>query len=64
MNYQQLNRYQCPDCDKYTMRRITILSSRLHQANAEKEMKKEYKSAKGTELPAHFANAVYDEDAS
>ena len=44
------------------MRRVKRLSARLRQANIVKEMKKGYKSATGGELPAHLADAVYDED--
>ena len=41
MNYQQLNRYRCPDQDKDMTRRVTRLSTTLHQENVLKEMKKQ-----------------------
>ena len=43
------------------MRRITRLQARLHQANVVKEMNKA-NARTGAKLPAHFANAVFDED--
>ena len=42
-------------------RRITRLQARLHQANVMKRMNKA-SARTGARLPAHFANAVFDED--
>ena len=61
INQRQLNRYRCTDRDRDTTRRITRLQTRLHQANVAKEMNKAY-ARTGAKLPAHFANAVFDED--
>ena len=61
INQRQLNRYRCTDRDRDTTRRITRLQTRLHQENVVKEMNKA-NARTGTKLPAHFANAVYDED--
>ena len=61
INQRQLNRYRCTDRDKDTTRRITRLQTRLHQANVAKEMNKA-NARTGAKLPAHFANAVFDED--
>ena len=59
MSYRQINQSKCPVLDKDTMRRITQLSTQLHQVNVVWEMKKQPKT---TKFWAHFANAVYDDD--
>ena len=61
INHRQLNRYRCTDRDRDMTRRITRLQARLHQANVVKEMNKA-NARTGAKLPAHFANAVFDED--
>ena len=61
INQSQLNRYICTDRDRDTTRRIIRLQARLHQANVAKEMNKAY-TRTGAKIPAHFANAVFDED--
>ena len=61
MSYRQINPYKYADQDKTTIRRITRLSAQFHQANILKEMKNTT-SATGGKQPAHFANAVYDDD--
>ena len=61
INQHQLNRYRCTDRDRDMTRRITRLQARLHQANVVKEMNKS-SARTGAKLPAHFTNAVFDED--
>ena len=62
INQCQLNTYRCTDRDRDTTRRITRLQAILHQVNVVKEMNKA-NARTGVKLPAHFANAVFDEDA-
>ena len=61
INQRQLNRYKITDRYRDITRRITILQTRLHQENVVKEIKKA-STATGATLPAHFANAVFNED--
>ena len=61
INQCQLNRYRCTDRDRDTTRLITRIQARLQQANIAKEMNKA-SARTGAKLPAHFANAVFDED--
>ena len=61
IHQRQLNRYGCTDRNRNTKRTIIRLQARLHQANVVKEMNKA-NARTGAKLPAHFANAGFDED--